>query len=549
MTSLQHAADISFRTLVESLLSHGRMPVKGSAFSKTECDLMVRFLLSGAGAAALDLRSVHCFILLYSKPSDRMKKLAEGFSTGKIRAIKWLAACALWLSCGSNPGTPTSPQAETTEDTSAITSSFAFLDSLSESTFHYFWDLADPVSAQIPDRWPTESFSSIAATGFGLTCYLVGVERGYVTREQAAERVLVTLKFLLDAPKGDAPSGVAGYRGFFYHFIDMKTGLRFRTVELSTIDTGLLMAGVLSCQSYFDGDNDAEKQIRASADALYRAVEWDWAMNGNSTMSMGWHPESGFLDAQWRGYNEAMILLVLALGSPTHAIPEACWKAWTDTYHWGEYFGQEMINFGPLFGHQYSHMYIDFRGIQDAYMKEKGIDYFENSLRATLANRAYCIANPAAYVGYSDNIWGLTACDGPNNDGKSDPNISFMGYGARGAAKFYVVDDGTIAPTAAGGSVPFAPEVCIPALREMKSKYGKMIYDKYGFKDAFNLSYPNKDGSKGWVDRDYIGIDQGPIVIQIENYRSGLVWNVMKKNPYIVAGLKKAGFTGGWLAQ
>jgi hypothetical protein len=225
-----------------------------------------------------------------------------------------------------------------------------------------------------------------------------------------------------------------------------------------TIDTGLLMSGILSCQSYFDGDNDAEKQIRALADSLYRSVEWDWAMNGKETMSMGWHPESDFLDVSWKGYNEAMILYVLALGSPTHTIPAESWNAWTATYQWGKYFDQEMVNFGPLFGHQYSHMYIDFRGIKDEYMREKGIDYFENSRRATYANRAYCMVNPAGYVGYNENCWGLTACDGPGNSNKENVNISFMDYGARGAAQWYVEDDGTIAPTAAGGSVPFAPE-------------------------------------------------------------------------------------------
>lgn len=422
-----------------------------------------------------------------------------------------------------------------------------FIDSLSKRTFNYFWDLADPTNAQIPDRWPTPSFSSIAATGFGLTSYLAGVERGYISREAAAARVLSTLLFFYNAPTGAEASGVTGYHGFFYHFLDMKTGLRYRDVELSTIDTGLLMAGILSCQSYFDGDNDAEKQIRTIADSLYRRVEWDWAMNGRKTMSMGWHPESGFLDASWKGYNEGMIIYVLALGSPTHTIPAETWNEWTKTYDWSKYYGQEMVNFGPLFGHQYSQMYLDFRGIKDSFMNAKGIDYFENSRRATYANRAYCISNPAGYVGYDSTIWGLTACDGPGNDFKTNPNISFMGYSARGAAKGYVVDDGTIAPTAAGGSVPFAPEICIPALEAMQRIYGAKVYDRYGFKDAFNQSIENTDGSKGWVDVDYLGIDEGPIVIQLENYRNELVWKLMKKSPYIVAGLKKAGFTGGWL--
>jgi hypothetical protein len=422
-----------------------------------------------------------------------------------------------------------------------------FLDSLSKHTFDFFWETADSTSAQLPDRWPTPSFSSIAATGFGITSYLIGAERGYITREQAAERVLKTISFLHQLPKGDSTSGVAGYKGFFYHFIDMKTGHRYRNVELSTIDTGLLMAGILSAQSYFDGESENEKQIRAKADSLYLAIEWDWAMNNELTMSMGWHPERGFIGSRWKGYNEAMILYVLALGSPTHTIPAESWSAWTSTYQWANYYGQEHVNFGPLFGHQYSQMYIDFRGIYDPYMKEKGIDYFENSKRATYANRAYCMANPGHYTGYSANVWGLTACDGPGNSTKVNPNISFMGYHARGASQYYNDDDGTLTPTAAGGSIAFAPEICIPALQEMYKQYGDKIYTRYGFVDAFNLSIENIDGTTGWVDKDHLGIDQGPILIQAENYRSEFVWKLMQKNPYIVNGLKKAGFSGGWL--
>ncbi len=422
-----------------------------------------------------------------------------------------------------------------------------FLDSLSHDTFSYFWELTNTANGLVPDRWPTPSFSSIAATGFGLTAYLVGVERGYISREEAAKRVLTTLRFFNKAPKGDATSGIAGHKGFFYHFLDMNTGLRYQQVELSTIDTGLLLAGVLTCQSYFDGQAEMDVSIRAVADSIYRAVEWDWAMDGRPTMSMGWHPERGFLDASWRGYNEGMILYILALGSPTHPVDPESWKAWTSTYQWTTYFDQEHVNFGPLFGHQYSHLYVDFRGIQDDYMREKGIDYFENSRRATLANRAYCIQNPAGWEGYGENNWGLTACDGPGGMDNVNPNIHFMGYSARGASQRYVVDDGTLAPTAAGGSIPFAPEVCVPALKAMKEKYGAQLYGKYGFFDAFNLSIVRKDGTKGWIDPDYLGIDQGPILLQIENQQSDFVWALMKKNPYIVAGLKKAGFNGGWL--
>lgn len=424
------------------------------------------------------------------------------------------------------------------------------LDTLQRRTFNYFWDLALPGNLQTPDRYPTLTFSSIAATGFGLTAYLVGAERGYITREQAAERVLRTLEVLAALPQGDAREGVAGHKGFFYHFLTLDKALRFKEVELSTIDTGLLMAGVLSAMSYFDGDNETEKKIREKADWLYRRVEWDWFLNEKGNLSMGWHPERGFLKSEWIGYNEAMVLLIMAMGSPTHPIPASCWENWCSPYKWSNFEGQEHVNFDPLFGHQYSHMYIDFKGIQDGYMRPKGIDYFENSRRATLSNRAYCIRNPGGFKDYSENVWGLTACDGPHN-GKQLYNgklTQFFEYGARGACNIQIVDDGTIAPTAAGGSVPFAPEVCLPALETMWNKYYPSLVGRYGFKDAFNPSFTFTPGNEnGWFDVDYLGIDQGPIVIQIENYRNGFVWNLMKKNPYIVDGLKKAGFEGGWL--
>ncbi len=423
-----------------------------------------------------------------------------------------------------------------------------FLDSLAQHTFLYFWELGNTDNAQIPDRWPNETFSSIAATGFGLACYIIGVERGYISREAATERVNRTLRFLEGLPKGPEMSGVAGFRGFFYHFLHQKTGLRYQQVELSTIDTGLLMAGILACMTYFDRDTPGEMEIRQRANALYQAVEWDWAMNGDEVMSMGWHPEKGFLKSAWKGYNEAMILYIMALGSPTHPVQESAWQAWTDTYRWKNHLDYAYVNFGPLFGHQYSHCFIDFRGIRDAYMRSKGIDYFENSRRATYANRRYCQLNPGGYTGYSDLLWGLTACDGPGNAHNSDPNIHFMAYGARGIGFGYISDDGTIAPTAAGGSIPFAPEVCIPALQYMKYTYPD-CYGKYGFLDAFNLSFTARDGTVGWYNPDYLGIDQGPILIQLDNLERGTISNLLKKNPFIVAGLKKAGFSGGWLEE
>jgi len=431
------------------------------------------------------------------------------------------------------------------------------IDTLEKRTFNYFWQLADR-QLQIPDRWPTLAFSSVAATGFGLSAYLVGVERKYVTRAQAAERVLKTLEILKNLPQGPAQTGMSGYRGFYYHFLDHQEARRYRDVELSSIDSGLLMAGVLSCQTYFDQENATEKAIRATADFIYRRVEWDWMMNANQRMSMGWKPEKGFIQAEWFGYTEAMILYVLGLGSPTHPIASNAWEAWTQNYVWDNFMGQEHINFGPLFGHQYSHVWIDFKGIQDGYMRKKGMDYAENTRRATLANWNYCKQNPGKFKDYSDKIWGLTACDGPadwlyKHDLKElcqDDRKKYMGYSARGIATDYLTDDGTLAPTAAGGSLPFAPEICLPALEAMWNQYQDSLVGPYGFKDAFNPGFTACGQlPKGWFDNDYLGIDQGPIILMIENYRSGFLWNLMKRNPYIQKGLQKAGFDGGWLGK
>jgi hypothetical protein len=433
----------------------------------------------------------------------------------------------------------------------------AFLDTLEQRTFNWFWEKTNPVNGLTPDRWPTRSFSSVAAVGFALTAYPIGVERGYVTRSAAAERTLTTLRFMYRAPQGPQPTGVIGYKGFFYHFLDMETGNRFQTVELSTIDTSLLLAGVLFCQSYFTGSNPAETSIRAYADSLYERVDWKWAQVRNPLVSMGWTPERGYIEADWHGLNEAIILNVLALGSPTHPVDVSSWDTYRSTYVWDDFYGFEHINFAPLFGHQYSHVWLDFRGIHDAYTRTKGIDYFENSRRATQSQRAYAIANPGGWKGYGPNIWGLTAADGPLDtllviDGKPR---RFWTYTARGAAAREIRDDGTIVPTAAGGSVPFAPEITIPALVEMRERYGDNLFSTYGFLDSFNPTFDvdlkPQHGKVvrgvGWFDTDYLGIDQGPIIAMVENYRSGLVWRVMRTNPHIIRGLKKAGFTGGWL--
>jgi hypothetical protein len=252
-----------------------------------------------------------------------------------------------------------------------------------------------------------------------------------------------------------------------------------------------------------------------------------------------------------------MILYVLALGSPTHAVEPEAWTEFTRTYRWEDFEGQQCVGFAPLFGHQYSHVWIDFRGIRDAYMKGKGIDYFENSRRATYVQRSYAIRNPDGWKGYGENVWGLSACDGPL-DGTlviAGRPRRFFSYAARGVSKKEIRDDGTLAPTAALASLPFAPEIVLPALAEIHRRFGAHLFSRYGFLDAFNptldFEVPVQHGriekGAGWFDVDYLGIDQGPIVAMIENYRTELVWKTMRENPHIVRGLKRAGFTGGWL--
>ncbi|HET9985829.1 MAG TPA: glucoamylase family protein [Longimicrobiales bacterium] len=458
--------------------------------------------------------------------------------------------CLLALLPACAPSQPAAPRGPASPPPGAD----AFLDDLEHRTFDFFWDLANPENGLIPDRAPGESFSSIAAVGFALTAYPIGVERGYVSRQAAADRTLTTLRFFWRAPHGPEPDAT-GYHGFYYHFLDMRTGKRFEKVELSTIDTSLLLAGVLLSQQYFDGGDAVETEIRALADSLYRRADWTWMQPRPPLVSMGWTPEEGQHGWDWHGLNEAMILYVLALGSPTHPIQPEAWAAYTGTYRWGTWYGQEHVGFGPLFGHQYSQLWIDPRGLQDAYLRGHGIDYFENARRATLGQRGYAIANPGNWAGYGEDIWGLSACDGPA-DGKftvSGQTRTFHTYAARASSFTEVRDDGTICPTAAGSSMPFTPDESIRALMAMKQRYGDDVYSRYGFVDAFNETFTAapKMGKvvpgKGWFDTQYLGIDQGPLLGMVENHRTGLVWKLMRRSPYVRRGLERGGFTGGWL--
>lgn len=437
--------------------------------------------------------------------------------------------------------------------TGADAQRFDLIADVQRRTFNFFAETTDRRTGLSPDRWPTKSFASIAAMGFALTAWPIGVTNGWMTRAEARTRTLACLRFLTEAPTGPAPTGISGYKGFFYHFLDMRSGHRFGRTELSTIDTTLLLGGVLFAQSWYDGDHPDERRIRSLAEDLYRAVEWDWIVPRGTFVSMGWHPEKGYIRAQWDHYNEALLLQILALGSPTHALPPTMWPRLTEQFApaWGNRWGEPHLQFAPLFGHQYSHLWVDFRGIREPFIASKGIDYHENSRRATYAQKAYAIANPGGWTGYGADCWGLTACDGPGD--MKVGGRQFFSYSARGPGER---DDGTLAPTAALGSMCFAPEIVAPVARAMHARYGSGIYGRYGFWDSFNptltdASVPLRHGrvvpGVGWVDGDYLGIDQGPILLSIENWRTGMVWRTMRRNPHIRRGLERAGFKGGWL--
>lgn len=400
----------------------------------------------------------------------------------------------------------------------------ALLDSLQHTAFKFFWYEANPSNGLIKDRSTDLSPCSIASVGFGLTAVCIGIDNGYVTREEGRDRVNTALETFWNAPQGSGSSGFIGYKGLFYHFLDMNTAERVWDCELSTIDTALLFAGILDAKQYFTEDDPVENNIRALADSITQRADWDYMRDGGPGLRMGWKPGTGFSGfGIWTGYNEAMIMYIIALGSPTHSIPEMDWSIWTSSYQWQTHYGYTYVNFPPLFGHQYSHCWIDFSNIQDEYMRGKGITYHMNSERATRAQQAYCIVNPFGHIGYSEILWGLTASDGPD------------GYAVHGAPP-PLNDDGTITPTAAASSIPFAPDIVIPTLHNFYETYGHMLWDEYGFRDAFNLD-------RGWWGTDYIGIDEGPIIIMVENYRTGSVWNRFMQNPDIQQGLSRAGFT------
>ncbi len=412
-----------------------------------------------------------------------------------------LAGCGGGSAAGTSPGGGTGSGSGLTDD--------QLLDAIERGAFQFFLNEADPNTGLIKDRalvtgGDTSTLSSIASTGFGLTGLCIGAKRGYAAASQIESRVLTTLSFLYNQMPQE--------NGFFYHFVDMKTGARAGTSEVSSIDTTILMCGVLTCRQYFSSN----AQIVSLATQIYERVNWPWMLNGGQTFSMGWLPESGFLQSRWNTYDEEMMLYLLAMASPTFPVPASSWSAFsrpTITYQ-----GITYIAGAPtLMIHQYSHAWFDFRKKQDAYA-----NYFQNSVKATEAHRLFCISLAQKFSDYSKDLWGIT------------PSDSVNGYVAWGGPPATGPINGTVVPCAAGGSVVFDATDCLTVLHTMRQKYPK-AWQLYGFVDAFNPL-------TGWYDKDSLGIDQGIMMLMAENQRTGFVWSTFMQNPEATAALNLAGF-------
>lgn len=422
-------------------------------------------------------------------------------------------------------------------------SSFAddrLLDDLQRQAFSYFIEHAG-ANGLVADNTRPGSPASITAVGFALTAYPIGVERGYLTRDDAIERTLNTLRFFAGSEQSEAP-GATGHRGFYYHFLDRATGRRANQCELSTIDSAFLLAGCLTAGLYFDRDDVREREIRVLAETLNARADWHWAQNGGLLVTHGWKPENGFLRFRWSGYNEALLLYVLALGSPTFALPVEAYGAWSSSYRWKRLYGQTMLYAGPLFIHQLPHLWVDFRGIRDAAMREHDLDYFENSRRAVLVQQAYAMRNPRGFSGYGEFTWGLSASDGPGPATRrvNGSERRFHGYRARGVP--FGPDDGTLAPCAMAASLPFAPAIVLGSIRH----FDEVRPDITG---NYNPTFAVNGSEGGWASKDRYGIDQGPVVTMIEQYRSGFPWVLMRRCAVLSTGLRRAGFSGGWLDE
>ncbi|HET7217388.1 MAG TPA: glucoamylase family protein [Vicinamibacterales bacterium] len=391
-----------------------------------------------------------------------------------------------------------------------------FLEDLSRRTFTFFWEQADPATGIIRDRTRTDggpanenarNVGSIAAVGFGLTGLCIAADRGWQPRAQAIARAETTLRWFAERMPNE--------RGWFYHFVNLADGARAWQSELSSIDTALLLGGVLTVRRCFPDDPDVVRY----ADAIYRRVDFQWMLAGDARLlSHGWKPESEFLAGRWDRYCELMLLYVLAIASPTHPIPAESWQAWSRPMMTFQEFTYVSWS-DPLFVHQYSHAWIDFRGRRDG--NGEGIDWFANSVIATRAHRAFCITLAGEFPGYSALIWGISASD------------SRKGYVAWGGPPRHQAIDGSVVPAAAAGSLMFDPAITVPAVREMQRRFGDRIYGRYGFADAFHPT-------DGWTNPDVIGIDLGITLLSAENLRTGAVWNWFMQNPEVTGALARA---------
>jgi hypothetical protein len=392
-----------------------------------------------------------------------------------------------------------------------------FLDDLQRRSFRFFIEQAHPLTGMIADRARADGtapltpnapetlpVASVASVGFGLTALCIGEQRGWISREAAYAQTERTLRFLWER--------AAHERGFFYHFIDMATGRRVWQCEASSIDTALLLGGVLTAREHFPKTPAAELATR-----IYDRVEWPWMLDGHKTLSMGYTPERGFIQARWDHYSEHLVMQLLGLGSNTHPLPAEAWHAWRRGPVY-EHAGGHYMSYPPLFVHQFSHAWIDFRGQRDDYA-----DYWTNSVIATEAHRAMCMALTSRFPLFGADVWGITSSD------------SAHGYIEWGGPAPSSNLDGTIVPCAAAGSIPFAPEHSVRALGHMKSAFGAQIWTHYGFVDAFN---PHTR----WVSRDVIGIDVGITLVMIENQRSGLAWQRFMASPEIQRAMQRANF-------
>ena len=399
----------------------------------------------------------------------------------------------------------------------------AFLDDLGRRTFQYVWDFTDPDTGMLrgrahfdgtPYAADRRDIGSIAVTGFGLAGLCIAAERGWVKAEAARARVTNCLRFFLDhAPRE---------HGWFYHWMNVKTGERTGVLqssekksELSSIDTALLMGGILTARGYFAKDATIQKL----ATQIYERMDFQWMLNGDPLLlSHGWNPEDGFLKARWARYSEFTIIYLLGIGSPTTKIPPESWYAWErPEITYGKY---RYIGTSPLFTHQYSHMFVDYRGKRET--RGTKIDWFENSVTATRAHRQFCIDLAGEFPGYSADIWGITSSD------------SAKGYKAWGGPPRRSTIDGTVVPCAPGGSLMFTPDICLAALKAMKAKFGDKIYGRYGFADAFHPT-------NGWVGPDVLGLDTVITLLAVENLRSGNIWSWFMRNPEIPKAMKLAG--------